>query len=137
MIHRKDKGSDRIRESLAEVECPACACPNKPEAVRCMYCRGILPTATMRFDERYLAKFREFFRKAPAVPKKRNLVLELALSGALSIAFLSAGGLFLVKALKHGGSMFWMVAAILTLYGGAALRNGYRILFNKKTAQNP
>jgi len=112
------------------LDCPACACPNRPGAVKCIYCGTLLPAQSGQPKAPYFENLMEFFNNSTA--KKRSPVLKIAINAFLSAMFFALGTFFVFKAFKHGGYFNWAALSLFYFYGASLLKNAYLLLYNKK-----
>ncbi len=128
MTHRKGRGQGSGTDRwISEIDCPSCGCPNRPRDRRCMYCREELHAGSASFRialSPYITNLRKFFNPVPD-SKSGSPIWKIALSVLLSSALLAIGVTFIMKGMHQPGYFNWMVAALLVIYGVAALRNAY------------
>jgi len=127
-MYRRGKGlGSGVDRRVEETECPSCACPHRPTDRKCMYCGTELNVGMAAFKidfTPYISNLREFFNPVPA-SKSGLPVWKMVLSVLLSSFLLGIGVMFILKGLRDGGHFNWTVAALLIIYGIAALRNSY------------
>ncbi len=131
MIHRRGSGREnKTGGRHAAVECPVCACPNRPGAARCMYCGSALPGADLKFGLPYLDGIRKFFGGSSG--KKNGPLWKASVSALISTLLFGLATHFFLRAARNGGYFDWAAVLLLAFYAGTLLRNAYLLLFNKK-----
>lgn len=120
-------------DKLHFVECPACACPNRPSEQKCMFCQSELqgPAAAIKGHlYPYLNNIRAFF-SFQQPPDEVNGWLRSGLTLLLAAGFIGLGLTFAYRGLRHGGYFNWTVGVLLLIYGGAAVRNSWGVFFRR------
>jgi len=129
MRRRKSESKNRSEPAWPVVECRNCGCPNRPDDVRCIYCRSVLSARPGKhtagaFLAAFLYRLRQSsFPDSVARTAKAGFVL------FVSAALITAGLYLFYSAITGGGFLTFCLGVLLTLYGGAALLN----IFGKKS----
>ncbi|MEE8482977.1 MAG: hypothetical protein V3S46_00130 [Nitrospinota bacterium] len=111
-----------------DVECPKCGCPNRPEDTHCMYCRKplVYPENSVRG---FVAAYANYFRRVILTLKWRITSGRMKILGgrltafAVSTLLIAAGAAFLFAGIKTGGTLNWVLGALLLIYGISAIIN--------------
>ncbi|MBI3794541.1 MAG: hypothetical protein HY280_07410 [Nitrospinae bacterium] len=131
MIRRKDGSqANRTAERIPEVECPSCACPNKPGSAKCMYCGASLPSRAF-FSLPDLTRLKRYFGQKSSSPVNGNRLLKALAGVGTSSVLMVVGAFFLVEAHKKGGYFNWAMAVLPFFYAGNILRRAYAVIFDK------
>ncbi len=123
MRRRKSGGKNRSEPVWPVVECPNCACPNRPDDIRCMYCSSALST---RPGKRPAGAFLNGLSYRIRQPRFQNSAARTAKSGSVllvSIALIIGGLYLFYSAITGGGFLSFCLGVLFTIYGGAALLN--------------
>lgn len=131
MIHRRGRGQEnKTGGRIPALDCPVCACPNRPGAAKCIYCGAPLPSTRSSLTLPYFAGLRSFLGGSASINTAR--ILKASLNALFSAAMLALGTFFLLKAVKSGGYFNWASLLLFYLYGVALLKNAYVLLYEKK-----
>jgi hypothetical protein len=123
MRRRKSESKNRSEPAWPVVECHNCGCPNRPDDIRCIYCRSVLSARSgKRTAGAFLTAFLYRLRQS-RFPDSVARAVESGLVLFVSAALITAGLYLFYSAITVGGFLTFCLGVLFTLYGGAALLN--------------